>query len=114
MRKTITLIIVLLCTITITTAQGVEELSDMMEMVKIVSIVIFICSIVFGYFLFTGGDEIKNNKIKLAGALWLFMVGISALFILVSYSEITKGLEEPDAYDPAASAIEMDNRKMGS
>ena len=103
MKKTITLIIVLLCTITITTAQGVEELSDMMEMVKIVliwysilSIFIFICSIVFGYFLFAGGDEIKNNKIKLAGALWLFMIGISALFILVSYSETTKGLEEPD------------------
>ena len=94
MKKTITLIIVLLCTITITTAQGVEELSDMMEMVKIVSIFIFICSIVFGYFLFTGGDEIKNNKIKLAGALWLFMVGISALFIFISSSQLSKGLEQ--------------------
>ena len=94
MKKTITLIIVLLCTITITTAQGVEELSDMMGMVKIVSIVIFICSIVFGYFLFAGGDEIKNNKIKLAGALWLFMVGISALFIFISSSQLSKGLEQ--------------------
>ena len=101
MRKTITLIIVLLCTITITTAQGVEELSDMMEMVKIVliwyfilSIVIFICSIVFGYLLLAGGDEIGNNKIKLAGALWLFMVGISALFIFISSSQLSKGLEQ--------------------
>ena len=90
MKKTITLIIVLLCTITITTAQGVEELLPYLV------IFIFICSIVFGYFLFTGGDEIKNNKIKLAGALWLFMVGISALFILVSYPETTKGLEETE------------------
>ena len=98
MKKTITLIIVLLCTITITTAQGVEELSDMMGMVIIVSIVIFICSIVFGYFLLAGGDEIGNNKIKLAGALWLFMIG-TALFIFFSYLETTKGLEEPDAYE---------------
>ena len=32
-------------------------------------------------------------------ALWLFMIGISALFILISYSETTKDLEEPDAYE---------------
>ena len=92
MKKTITLIIVLLCTITITTAST----EQMLLWYSILSIFIFICSIVFGYFLFAGGDEIKNNKIKLAGALWLFMIGISALLILVSYSETTKGLEEPD------------------
>jgi hypothetical protein len=27
------------------------------------------------------------------------MIGISALFILISYSETTKDLEEPDAYE---------------